>query len=202
MSQATSYTSVRMAAEPSETPGDFLHHEDSGTLAAPPCSEFNRNHCPFTEDYPIDIVTQVTKFLKWPLEKLFRDLRQAQSPPLMENGDGALVCDSLTRIVRPGWAKNTNSRWLVVINTHNYEQFVTETTCRHENSQCNFVAPCFYASCQQRFNIQKLLVIDPSNPYKGPFLSQFLFPSCCVCYVPGTRAINLQQPKSPYHEDL
>lgn len=27
-------------------------------------------------------------------------------------------------------------------------------------------------------------MIDPWNPYKGPFLSEFLFASCCVCYIP------------------
>lgn len=37
---------------------------------------------------------------------------------------------------------------------------------------------------RNRFNTQKLLVIDPWNPYKGPFLSEFLFASCCVCYIP------------------
>lgn len=62
---------------------------------------------------------------------------------------------------------------------------------RFESTQCNFVAPCFDASCQQRFNIQKLLVIDPTNPYKGPFLSQFLFPSCCVCYAPSGKPMSM-----------
>ncbi|KAH7980760.1 hypothetical protein HPB49_018993 [Dermacentor silvarum] len=156
-----------------------------GTLEAPPCSEFNAGYCPYTEDYPIDVVTEVTRFLRWPLEKLFRDLRHSQSPPLADDGSGSLACDTVTRIVRPGWAKNTLGRWLVVINTLYYEQLVTEISCRYENSACNLVAPCFYASCQQRYNLQTLLVIDPTDPYKGPLLSRFLFPSCCVCSAPG-----------------
>ncbi|KAH9361484.1 hypothetical protein HPB48_004573 [Haemaphysalis longicornis] len=80
--------------------------------------------------FPSDVVTQVTKFLRWPLEKLFRDLRHSHTPPLADDGNGALACDATTRIVRPGWAKNTNGRWLVVINTPYYEQFVTEISCR------------------------------------------------------------------------
>ncbi|XP_077504603.1 uncharacterized protein LOC144114619 [Amblyomma americanum] len=174
---------------------DVTHHSSSGlvedfgpavgTPAAPPCSEFNAVYCPYTEDYPIDVVIQVTKFLRWPLEKLFRDLRHLQSPPLADDGSAALACDTVTRIVRPGWAKNTDGRWFVVINTLYYEQFVTEISCRYENAPCNLVAPCFYATCQQRYNLQVLLVIDPTDPYKGPFLSRFLVPSCCVCSAPG-----------------
>ncbi|KAL3260849.1 hypothetical protein MRX96_046218 [Rhipicephalus microplus] len=41
------------------------------------------------------------------------------------------------------------------------------------------------AICEQRYNLQTLLVIDPMDPYKGPFLSCFLFSSCCVCLAPG-----------------
>lgn len=107
-------------------------------------------------------------------------------PSLANDQHGGLVCDSITRIVRPGWSKNTNGRWLVVINTEHHQQYVTEVICRHgTGSYCNFIPPCYQATCRQRYNTQKLLVIDPWNPYKGPFLSEFLFPSCCICYVPG-----------------
>ncbi|KAH7982298.1 hypothetical protein HPB52_003831 [Rhipicephalus sanguineus] len=181
--QASEHTQHAVTQVPSELSGDF--GPAVGTLEAPPCSEFNAGYCPYTEDYPIDVVTEVTRFLRWPLEKLFRDLRHSQGPPLADDGSGSLDCDTVTRIVRPGWAKNTLGRWLVVINTLYYEQLVTEITCRYENSACNLVAPCFYASCQQRYNLQTLLVIDPTDPYKGPFLSRFLFPSCCVCLAPG-----------------
>ncbi len=107
-------------------------------------------------------------------------------PTLANDNTGGLVCDSVTRIIRAGWAKNTNGRWLVVINTDYYQQYVTEVICRHgTGSYCNFIPPCYHASCRQRYNTQKLLVIDPWNPYRGPFLSEFLFPSCCICFVPG-----------------
>ncbi|XP_013781207.1 uncharacterized protein LOC106465528, partial [Limulus polyphemus] len=159
----------------------------AGTTKAPNCAQYSRYYCSYKEDYPIDIVTTVSKYMKWPFEKLFRDLKFIKMPKPANTGYGALVCDSITRIVRPGWAKNTNGRWLVVINTDYYQQYVTEVICRYENSYCNFVPPCYHATCQQRYNTQYLLVIDPYNPYRGPFLSQFLFPSCCVCHVPNLK---------------
>ena len=158
----------------------------SGTTKSPPCAHYGRYYCSYKEDYPIKVVTEVTKYYKWPLEKLFRDLRHQVMPTLANDNTGGLVCDSITRIVRPGWAKNTNGRWLVVINTDHYQQYVTEVICRHgTGSYCNFIPPCYHSSCRQRYNTQKLLVVDPWIPYKGPFLSEFLFPSCCVCYIPA-----------------
>lgn len=178
------------------SPGNENHHgpdeEDngpSGSTKTPPCAQYGRNYCTFKEDYPIKVVTEVTKYFKWPLEKLFRDLRHQVMPSLASDNHGGLVCDSVTRIIRPGWTRNTNGRWLVVINTEYYQQYITEVICRHgSGSYCNFIPPCYQASCKQRYNTQKLLVIDPWNPYKGPFLSEFLFPSCCVCFVPANNA--------------
>jgi hypothetical protein len=158
----------------------------SGTTKAPACAHYGRYYCSYKEDYPIKVVTEVTKYYKWPLEKLFRDLKNQVMPTLANDNSGGLVCDSITRIIRPGWSKNTNGRWLVVINTDHYQQYVTEVICRHgTGSYCNFIPPCYHSSCRQRYNTQKLLVIDPWNPYKGPFLSEFLFPSCCVCFIPS-----------------
>ncbi|RWS27363.1 Protein spaetzle-like protein [Leptotrombidium deliense] len=156
----------------------------SGTLKAPACAEHGRHYCSYHEDYPSKVVTEVTRYYKWPLEKLFRELRQQVMPKLANDNYGGLVCDSVTRVVRPGWAKNTDNRWVVAINNDRYEQFISEVICRHgSGSHCNFIPPCYQATCQQRYNTQKLLVIDPWNPYKGPFLSEFLFPSCCVCFI-------------------
>ncbi|XP_023242549.1 uncharacterized protein LOC111640738 [Centruroides sculpturatus] len=167
--------------------GGYDKEEESGPLGttkAPNCAQYGRYYCSYKEEYPTEIVTQVVKYMKWPLEKLFKDLRTLQMPKLAELGDGSLVCDSQTKIVRPGWAKNVNGRWLVVLNNEYYHQYVTEVQCKYDGSYCNFVPPCYHATCQQRYNKQTLLVIDPHHPYKGPFLSKFLFASCCVCYVP------------------
>ncbi|XP_015928463.1 neurotrophin 1 [Parasteatoda tepidariorum] len=161
--------------------------EPAGSKKPPGCAQYGRYYCSYKEDYPVDVVSQVIKYMKWPLEKLFRDLKQQRMPRIAENADGALVCDSITRMIRPGWAKNNNGRWVVIINTEQYAQFVTEVICRYDNSYCNFVPPCYQATCQQRYNTQTLLAIDPYNPHKGPFLSKFLFPSCCVCYVPKVK---------------
>lgn len=158
----------------------------AGSKKEPECATKGRYYCTYKEDYPLKLVTEVTKYYKWPLEKLFRDLHAQIMPKLAQDSTGNLVCDSITRVIRPGWARNTNDRWLVVINTENYHQYITEVVCQYgTNSRCNFIPPCYYSSCQQRYNTQKLLVIDPNNPYRGPFLSEFLFPSCCVCYVPS-----------------
>ena len=155
-------------------PGDdpLPHEEDgaalSGQVKAPPCGSHGRFYCTYKEDYPSKIVSEVSKYYKWPLEKLFRDLRQQVMPKLANDNHGGLVCDSITRVVRPGWARNTNNRWLVVINTDHYQQFVTEVICRNgPNAPCNYVPPCYQATCVQRYNTQKLMVIDPWNPYKG-----------------------------------
>lgn len=162
------------------------HGAAVGTSKTPPCGSQGRFYCSYKEDYPSKVVGEVSKYYKWPLEKLFRDLRQQVMPKLANDNYGGLVCDSLTRVVRPGWARNTNNRWLVVINTDHYQQFVTEVICRNgPSANCNFIPPCYQATCAQRYNTQKLLVIDPWNPYKGPFVSEFLFPSCCICYVPS-----------------
>lgn len=158
----------------------------AGSQKEPECASHGRYYCTYKEEYPSKLVVEVTKYYKWPLEKLFRDLHAQIMPKLAPDSTGSLVCDSITRVVRPGWARNTNERWLVVINNENYHQYVTEVVCQYgTNSRCNFIPPCYYSSCQQRYNTQKLLVIDPANPYRGPFLSEFLFPSCCVCYVPS-----------------
>lgn len=177
------------SSDSNETFDDIEENASSmaGTQKEPECASHGRYYCTFKEDYPLKLVTEVTKYYKWPLEKLFRDLHAQIMPKLASDSSGNLVCDSITRVVRPGWARNTNDRWLVVINTDNYHQYVTEVVCQYgTNSRCNFIPPCYYSSCQQRYNTQKLLVIDPTNPYRGPFLSEFLFPSCCVCYVPST----------------
>lgn len=50
-------------------------------------------------------MAEITKYYKWPLEKLFRDLRQQVMPKLASDNYGGLVCDSITRVVRPGWAR-------------------------------------------------------------------------------------------------
>lgn len=169
--------------------------ELSGSLKPPSCAINGRHYCTYKEDYPSKVVIEVTKYYKWPLEKLFRDLRHQIMPKLANDNYGGLVCDSVTRVVRPGWTKNTNNRWLVIINTDIYQQYVTEIVCRHgSNSRCNFIPPCYHAICKQRYNTQKLLVIDPWNPYKGPFLSEFLFPSCCICFVPANERDDHQSP--------
>lgn len=46
-------------------------------------------------------------------------------PKLANDNYGALVCDSITRVVRPGWVRNTANKWLVVINTEEYQQYVS-----------------------------------------------------------------------------
>lgn len=191
-------------------PPDEEGGQPGGASKTPPCGSHGRFYCSYKEDYPVKIVTEVSRYYKWPLEKLFRDLRQQVMPKLANDNFGGLVCDSITRVVRPGWAKNTNNRWLVVINTEQYQQFVTEVICRNgPSASCNFIPPCYQATCAQRYNTQKLLVIDPWNPYKGPFVSEFLFPSCCICYVPpysgssgGVSESNRRESKIPYADRL
>ncbi len=190
--QASNTQNHKIEAEEGDSQGSNNYDSNdedngpSGSTKTPPCAQYGRYYCSYKEDYPIKVVTEVTKYYKWPLEKLFRDLRHQVMPTLANDNTGGLVCDSVTRIIRAGWAKNTNGRWLVVINTDYYQQYVTEVICRHgTGSYCNFIPPCYHASCRQRYNTQKLLVIDPWNPYRGPFLSEFLFPSCCICFVPG-----------------
>ncbi|XP_074595157.1 uncharacterized protein LOC141850425 [Brevipalpus obovatus] len=173
--------------------------ELTGGMKPPSCGQNGRHYCTFKEDYPIKTVIEVTRYYKWPLEKLFRDLRSQVMPKLANDNYGGLVCDSITRVVRPGWARNTNNRWLVIINTEHYQQYVTEVVCRHgQGSRCNFVAPCYHATCKQRYNTQKLLVVDPGNPYKGPFLSEFLFPSCCICHIAGDEDPISHSSSSPF----
>ena len=71
-----------------------------GTTKTPPCATQGRFYCSYKEDYPESIVAEITRYYKWPLEKLFRDLRQQVMPKLANDNYGALVCDSITRVVR------------------------------------------------------------------------------------------------------
>lgn len=163
-----------------------LNDKDDRTKP-PPCSNRSNNfrhYCSYKEDYPTEMVAKLIKYYKYPLESMFKELRVQVMPPLAKDDKGEMVCSSVTQLIRVGWAMDTNGRWFVVLNQDHYHQYITEVICRHGNgSNCNFVAPCFRAKCLQRFNTQKLLVIDPYDPYKGPFMSEFLFPSCCVCHL-------------------
>lgn len=115
---------------------------------------------------------------------MFNELQKQVMPTIAKENAGGLVCDSVTQLIRVGWAMNTNGRWVVALNTPQYQQHVTEVICRyHSGAKCNYIPPCYRATCLQRYNTQKLLVIDPRVPHKGPFLSEFLFPSCCVCHL-------------------
>jgi hypothetical protein len=84
----------------------------------------------FTQDSSrcvTDFRSQVTRYYKWPLEKLFRDLRQQVMPKLANDNYGGLVCDSITRVIRPGWARNTANRWYFFC----YFSFVILTATKH-----------------------------------------------------------------------
>lgn len=156
----------------------------AGSTKAPPCASSGKHYCSYRENYPIETVSRIMKFYKYPLESMFKDMQQQVMPTLAKDNVGGLVCDTTTQLVRVGWAMNTNGRWLVVLNTEQYQQYVTEVICRNRSgSSCNFVPPCYRSKCLQRYNTQKLLVVDPAVPHKGPFLSEFIFPSCCVCHV-------------------
>lgn len=99
-------------AEPEKSaPVESNTLHSSGTSKTPPCAIAGRFYCSYKEDYPIKVVTEVTRYYKWPLEKLFRDLRQQVMPKLANDNYGGLVCDSITRVIRPGWARNTANRW-------------------------------------------------------------------------------------------
>lgn len=178
-----------------------LDYEDedshmAGSSKAPACASSGRHYCSFKENYPIEIVSKIAKYYKYPLESMFRDLQHQVMPTLAKDSTGGLVCDSATNLIRIGWAMNTNGRWLIVLNTEQYQQYITEVICRYRNgASCNFVPPCYRAKCLQRYNTQKLLVVDPAVPHKGPFLSEFIFPSCCVCHVESDKSYLLEEKK-------
>ena len=154
----------------------------------PRCATDGRFYCNHQEDYPTEIVSRIMKYYRYPLKSMFKQLKNQVMPTLAEDNTSGLVCESQTRLLRIGWAMNTDGRWLVVLNTDQYQQYITEVVCRTTRDSCNYVPPCYKAKCLQRFNTQKLLVIDPVVPHRGPFLSEFLFPSCCVCHIPSSTA--------------
>lgn len=154
----------------------------------PECAHRNKQmrlYCDHTQDYPEDIVIRIAKYYQFPLDSVFKELRaQVKLKVATVSSHEALVCESVTRRVRVGWANNVNGQWLVVLNTDRYQQHVTEVLCMQGNqATCSYVPVCFRARCLQRYNLQKLLVIDPQVPHAAPFLSEFLFPSSCVCHV-------------------
>lgn len=100
----------------------------AGTTKAPVCSvNSGKHYCSYKENYPTEIVSKITKYYKYPLESIFKDLQKQVMPTLAQDSAGGLVCDSTTRLLRVGWAMNTNARWLVVLNTEHYQQYGTLT---------------------------------------------------------------------------
>lgn len=181
-----------------------------GSSQPPACSiSSGKHYCSFKEDsgsYPTEVVNKIVQYYKYPLQSLFGTALSQQIMPQLAN-DGStsgssssgLVCEATTRLMRPGWALNTSGRWLAVLNTDHYQQYVTEVLCsgKGAGSSCNYVPPCFSAICTQRYNTQKLLVVDPAVPHRGPFLSEFLFPSCCVCHVRSVVGKGKSNSKAP-----
>ncbi|CAB4057341.1 unnamed protein product, partial [Lepeophtheirus salmonis] len=90
------------------------------------------------------------------------------------------ACNVHESILEPGWAKNIENDWLVVINTHKYHQKIKITHCYHlsTNVSCTKTDS---GSCLQEYTRKKLLVIDPNNLEKGIYFSEFDVPENCTC---------------------
>ncbi|XP_071747944.1 uncharacterized protein [Lepeophtheirus salmonis] len=134
------------------------------------------------KNYPIQTVEQVmlsegstfrTKYQDFFLN-ISRQLRHRKKI-FIDN-----ACNVHESILEPGWAKNIEKDWLVVINTHKYHQKIKITHCYHlsTNVSCTKTDS---GSCLQEYTRKKLLVIDPNNLEKGIYFSEFDVPENCTC---------------------
>jgi len=165
-----------------------------------PCPD-NQDFCDDIEDYPSDIeVSPVVALNSLIKDKLFPE-PEPPLPPVPRNNDilrnffeeedsppnfvqESQACRHRKSVVYPKKAKNTNGKYLFIVNKEEYKQSVDIEQCEGEGQPCETDgdAPQMNVGstvCRQKFTTFKLYAINHEGEQ---IYDSFSLPSACLCY--------------------
>lgn len=175
----------------------------------PNCTLTGKNFCVLTKDYPMDAVRRAVEQSFRSVRIMYEELQTVSDQELHKDdyinatnnqaASGKFACQTQVEMMRPGWAKDEITKeWMLVVNTDVFPQRVRTESCAQANTPCEFIAPFYDSTCQQRYSLHRMIAIDPHDPSRSPQVAVFKFPAGCVCRVHPIRKTNLfQTPQTP-----
>lgn len=159
----------------------------------PNCTLTGKNFCVLTKDYPMNEVRQAVERSFRSVRIMYEELQTVSDQELHKDdfnatnnqaASGKFACQTQVEMMRPGWAKDEITKgWMLVVNTDVFPQRVRTESCAQPNTPCEFIAPFYDSTCQQRYSLHRMIAIDPHDPSRSPQVAVFKFPAGCVCRV-------------------
>lgn len=160
----------------------------------PNCTLTGKNFCVLTKDYPMNEVRQAVERSFRSVRIMYEELQTVSDQELHKEdflnatssqaASGKFACQTQVEMMRPGWAKDEITKeWMLVVNTDVFPQRVRTESCAQPNTPCEFIAPFYDSTCQQRYSLHRMIAIDPHDPSRSPQVAVFKFPAGCVCRV-------------------
>lgn len=159
----------------------------------PNCTLTGKNFCVLTKDYPMNEVRQAVERSFRSVRIMYEELQTVSDQELHKDdfnstnnqaASGKFACQTQVEMMRPGWAKDEITKeWMLVVNTDVFPQRVRTESCAQPNTPCEFIAPFYDSTCQQRYSLHRMIAIDPHDPTRSPQVAVFKFPAGCVCRV-------------------
>lgn len=160
----------------------------------PNCTLSGKNFCVLTQDYPMDEVRRAVEQSFRSVRIMYEELQTVSDQELHKDdyinktnnqaASGKFACQTQVEMMRPGWAKDEITKeWMLVVNTDVFPQRVRTESCAQANTPCEFIAPFYDSTCQQRYSLHRMIAIDPHDPSRSPQVAVFKFPAGCVCRV-------------------
>lgn len=159
------------------------------------CAKHKQNYCTEDDNYP-------TEYIDYLVRKHWQVLAHAFSSDsipnkhrgsdvrlnrikrsLVRDVHGNNLCDSDEQIIYPQSGKRTDGSELYILNTPEYKQGVSTTTCKHMGKSCRLTENThnFHRTeCKQHYVYHELMAISPDGV---PVRDKFVFPSYCSCTV-------------------
>lgn len=172
----------------------------------PNCTLTGKNFCVLTKDYPMNEVRQAVERSFRSVRIMYEELQTVSDQELHKEdfnvtnnqaASGRFACQTQMEMMRPGWAKDEITKeWMLVVNTDVFPQRVRTESCAQPNTPCEFIAPFYDSTCQQRYSLHRLIAIDPHDPSRSPQVAVFRFPAGCVCRVHPIRKTTTTTPAS------
>lgn len=160
----------------------------------PNCTLSGKNFCVLTKDYPMEDVRRAVEQSFRSVRIMYEELQTVSDQELHKEdfvnatnnqaNSGKFACQTQVEMMRPGWARDEITReWMLVVNTDVFPQRVRTESCAQANTPCEFIAPFYDSTCQQRYSLHRMIAIDPHDPSRSPQVAVFKFPAGCVCRV-------------------
>lgn len=159
----------------------------------PNCTLTGKNFCVLTKDYPMNEVRQAVERSFRSVRIMYEELQTVSDQELHKEdfnatnnraASGTFACQTQTMTMKPGWAKDEITKeWMLIVNTDVFPQRVRTESCVQPNAPCEFIAPFYDSTCQQRYSLHRMIAIDPHDPSRSPQVTVFKFPAGCVCRV-------------------